>query len=186
DLPLLTFSAEKPGNYLLAMERNWSYITLDADKFEDYLREDGMEYIIAEREKLGETKKEGKERYSRYIKGLIQVGDSRDKTFAKNTALKLEIIPLKNPYSLKAGDTLGVQVLFEGKPLVGKTIFADNRDGEAISKKKLVTDALGKATVNVDRKGIWIVRLVFMRRCTKACEGADWESFWGAYSFGLK
>lgn len=186
DLPLLTFSAEKPGNYLLAMERNWSYITLEADKFEDYLREDGMEYIIAEREKLGETKKEGKERYSRYIKGLIQVGDRRDKTYAKRVGLRLEIMPLENPYSKKAGESLGVQVLFDGKPLVGKTIFADNREGDSLSKQKIVTDAQGKAIVKIDRKGIWLVRLVFMQRCTKACEGADWESFWGAYSFGVK
>jgi uncharacterized GH25 family protein len=186
DIPLFTFSAEKAGNYLLGLERNWAYITLEADKFDEYLREDGMEYIIAEREKLGESKKEGRERYSRFIKALLEVGDKRDKTFAKRIGLKLEIVPLENPYSKKIGDTLSFQVLFQGKPLKDKTIFADNRDGEAISKQKLKTDAHGKATIKLDRKGIWLVRLVFMQRCQKDCEGADWESFWGAFSFGAR
>lgn len=186
--PLFSFSAEKPGNYLLAMERNWSYITLEADKFEDYLREDGMEYIIAEREKLGESAKQGKERYSRYIKALIQVGGKNDATFGKRAGMRMrfEIIPLENPYSMKVGDSLPVQVFFQGKPLAGKTIFADNRDGDVISKQKLTTDKQGKASIKLDRKGIWLVRLVYMQRCAKDCEGADWESFWGAFSFGVK
>ena len=42
--PIYKFSAA-PGNYLLAMERNWSYIKIESQKFEDYLREDGIEYI---------------------------------------------------------------------------------------------------------------------------------------------
>src|SRR6188768_2450191 len=40
--PILSIAGERPGAYLLAMERGWSYITLDAEKFEEYLREDGM------------------------------------------------------------------------------------------------------------------------------------------------
>ena len=95
-MPIYNFSAEKVGNYLLAMERNWSYITLESNKFEDYLREDGMEYIIAERAKLGENQKEGRERYSRFIKSLLQVGDKRDDTYKKLIRLKLEIMPLEN------------------------------------------------------------------------------------------
>ncbi|HLA94373.1 MAG TPA: DUF4198 domain-containing protein [Pyrinomonadaceae bacterium] len=186
EMPLFTFASERSGNYLLGLERNWSYITLEPEKFDEYLREDGLEYILAERERLGESKKEGRERYSRYIKGLMQVGDKRDKTFAKRIGLKLEIVPLENPYSKKAGEELSFQVLFQGKPLKDKTIFADNRDGEAISKQKLKTDAQGKTTVKLDRKGIWLVRLVYMQRCPKDCEGADWESFWSAFSFGVK
>lgn len=183
--PLFSFSAQKSGTYLLAMERNWSYITLEPDKFEEYLREDGMEYIIAEREKLGETSKKGNERYSRFIKALIQVGEKRDKAFSRRTGMRFEIVPQANPYSLKVSDELSVQVLFEGKPLADKVLFADNRDGESISKQRVVTNVDGIAKVKLDRKGVWLVRLVFMQRCSKNCEGADWESFWGALSFGM-
>ncbi|MGD9627795.1 MAG: DUF4198 domain-containing protein [Pyrinomonadaceae bacterium] len=183
--PLLSFSALKSGTYLLAMERNWSYITLEPDKFEAYLREDGMQYIIAERQKRGEGEKEGKERYSRFLKVLIQVGDKRDKTFSQR-GLRLDIVPLRNPYSLKVGDQLSVQVLFEGKPLADKVLFADNREGNSITKQQLTTNADGIAKIDLDRKGVWLVRLVFMQRCTKHCEGADWESFWGALSFGMR
>lgn len=185
-MPVYTMPPSNAGSYLMAMERNWSYIKLGPKEFEDYLREDGMEYIIAERKKLGESQKEGRERYARFIKGLIQVGDKRDATFNQKTGYKLEITPYENPYSKKAGDNLRFQIIFNGKPLPNAVVFADNRDGEQISKVKLLTDKRGNATVKLDRKGTWLVRLVYMQRCKTDCAEADWESFWGAFSFGIK
>ena len=182
-MPVFNFTAEKTGNYLLAMERDWAFIKIESGKFEDYLREDGMEYIIAEREKLGESEKEGRERYSRYIKSLLQVGDKRDKTYKKQLGMKLEITPLENPYAKKIGDELQFQIVFEGKPLADRTIFADNRSSET---QKMTTDKNGIVTMKIDNSGLWLVRLVNMRRCAADCGEADWESFWGAFSFGVK
>jgi uncharacterized GH25 family protein len=184
--PIVIFSADQAGTYVLAMERGWSYITLEADKFEAYLKEDGMEYIIAERERLGETKKQGRERYSRFIKTILQVGANRTGNAKSRYGGRLEIVALDNPYAKKIGDTIQFQVFFGGAPIGSKTVFADNRDGEAISTQKLVSDKDGKVTVKIDRKGIWLIRLVHMQRCSRACGEADWESFWGALSFGVK
>lgn len=182
-LPIYNFSAEKSGNYLLAMERNWSYIKLDAQKFEDYLREDGMEYISAERAKRGETAKEGSERYSRFIKTLLQVGDKRDETYKKVLGLKLEVTPLENPYAKRVGDKLKFQVTFDGKPLANRTVFADNRASET---QRMTTDKNGQITIKIEKSGLWLVRLVTMQRCAADCGEAVWESFWGAFSFGVK
>lgn len=182
-MPIYTFSADEAGNYLLAMERNWSYIKLEAKKFEDYLREDGIEFIIAERAKLGETNKEGSERYSRYLKSLLQVGDRQNDVYKKSLGMKLEIMPLENPYSKKVGDKVKFQILFDGKPLADRTVFADNRNS---TTQKMKTDKNGKVTVKLDHSGLWLVRLVNMRRCPANCGEAVWESFWGAITFGVK
>lgn len=184
--PVVNFSADQAGTYVLAMERGWSYIGLDADKFEEYLNEDGMQYIVEERKRLGETKKQGRERYSRYIKTMVQVGANRTGNAKSRYGGRLEIVALDNPYSKKAGETMQFQVYFNGAPLASKTVFADNRDGDATSTMKLITDKDGKVSVKLDRKGIWLIRLVFMQRCLRACGDADWESFWGSLSFGLK
>ena len=183
-MPIYEFSAAKKGNYLLAMERNWSYIKLESQKFEDYLREDGIDFIVAEREKRGERAKEGRERYSRFIKSLLSVGDQRDDTYKKNLGLKLEITPLENPYAKKIGDKLRFRVLFDGAPLANRVVFADNRANR--DSQRLTTDKNGVITVNLNQKGLWLVRLVNMRRCAADCGDADWESFWGALSFGVK
>ena len=184
--PIFTFSSLKEGTFLLALERNWSYITLSPTDFENYLREDGMEYIITERRKLGETDKDGKERYSRYLKSLIQVGARRDRTFRRQVGLSLEIIPLENPYAKKRGDQLKIQILFRGKPLGNKTIFSDVRNGNDIETNRYETDSNGTAAVKLTTGGVWLIRVVHMERCPVACEGADWQSFWAAVTFGLK
>jgi uncharacterized GH25 family protein len=181
--PVYNFAPDKAGNYLLGIERNWTYIKLEPAQFEDYLREDGMEYIIAERAKLGESQKEGRERYSRFIKSILQVGDKRDDVYRKRLGMRLEIMPLENPYSKKIGDALQFQILFDGKPLAGKTVFAGNRDSET---QKLTTDKNGKFAIKIERGGLWLVRLVYMQRCATDCSEADWESFWGALSFGAR
>ncbi len=179
-MPIYSFSADRAGNYLLAMERNWSYIKIESKKFEDYLREDGMEYIIGEREKLGWQNKEGRERYSRFLKSLLQVGGKRDDTYKRLLGQKLEITPLENPYSKKVGDNLKFQILFDGKPLANRVVFADNRTS---ATQKMTTDKKGTISMKIDKSGLWLVRLVNMRRCASDCGEADWESFWAALSF---
>lgn len=52
----------------------------------------------------------------KYAKALIQVGD-KNNGFSYRCGFRIELIPLKDPYFLKAGEYLPVKVLFEGKPL---------------------------------------------------------------------
>ncbi|MBX7053571.1 MAG: DUF4198 domain-containing protein [Pyrinomonadaceae bacterium] len=184
--PIVNFSADQSGTYVLAMERGWSYITLEADKFEEYLKEDGLEDIVSERERLGETKKPGRERYSRYVKTMVQVGGNRTGNAKSRYGGRFEIVALDNPYSKKIGDTIQFQIFFGGATLGSKTVFADNRDGDVVTTRKFISDKDGRIAVKLDRKGIWLIRLVHMQRCLKACGDADWESFWGALSFGVK
>lgn len=183
--PAATVKVGAAGNYLIAMNRKPSLIKLEAAKFKSYLAEEGLETIIAERERRGESDSEGRERYSRNLKLLLQVGERHDDSYKRALGQRLEIIPQSNPYTLQHGDSLKVRVTFEGKPLAGAKIFAYNRNNEAVSEQAQRTASDGMATFKVDKSGEWLVRLVHMRRCEK-CADADWESFWGAYSFGMK
>jgi uncharacterized GH25 family protein len=181
--PVHEFSATAPGSTMLAMHRDWFHIRLAPAKFEAYLREDGIEYILEERKRRGESGKEGRERYSRYIKALLQVGTMLDDTYRRELGLKLEITPLANPYAKKVGDTLTFAVTFEGQPLAGRAVFADSRGS---ATQKMITDAQGRVTMRIAQPGLWLVRLVYMQRCQADCGEADWESYWGAFSFGAK
>lgn len=66
-MPVAQVTFKTAGNYLIAMERNWSAITLDAKKFTEYLRDEGLDSIVAQRDQSGEANKEARERYSRYL-----------------------------------------------------------------------------------------------------------------------
>ncbi|MEI9921249.1 MAG: DUF4198 domain-containing protein [Bacteroidota bacterium] len=99
----LTYKLDKEGTQLFAMTSNIAYIELDAKKFNEYLEEDGMEDILALRKKNNELEKHLVENYSRYAKLLVQTGNKTDDVYKRKLNLKVEIIPLSNPYSLKSG-----------------------------------------------------------------------------------
>lgn len=182
-IPVAKFNVGASGTYLVGMARNPVENILDAEKFTEYLREEDLKNIIAERAKLGETEKFGYERYSRFIKSLVQVGNVKDDTYKRLLNFKLEIQPLENPYSTKTGKLLPLKVLFDGKPLANHAVFSYNRAASKVYVQEYKTDANGVFRVKLDRKGFWLVRLVKMDRCSQNCEETDWESYWGSLSF---
>jgi uncharacterized GH25 family protein len=173
------------GDHLIAMERKPQTIKIEADKFTRYLEDEGLASIVARRETLGESKAEGRERYSRYLKTFVRCGGKPDVSFRRVVGHRLEILPQSDPTAGKVGDPLEVRVLFEGKPLAGVRVFAETRDGEArVQTQSVSTDSEGRATFDRKWEGTWLIRLVHMQRATKGDE-MDWESFWAAYTFGF-
>jgi hypothetical protein len=88
---------------------------------------------------------------------------------------------------MQAGDELRVRVDFDGVPLRQAAVFAAVRgaDGHAVTQS-LTTGDRGEATVKLTAPGLWIVRLVHLQRAPAGDAMADWESFWGACTFGVQ
>lgn len=110
-LPIVNRKVDFEGGGLFHLERDYSRIELPTPKFLSYLKEDGMEYILP---KVDPLKPIQKERYTRYIKCLVQSGDTyRDTLYKTITGQAFEIVLLHNPYLLKKGTTLKAQVFFQ-------------------------------------------------------------------------
>lgn len=122
DTNAIALKFENEGTHVLALETKNSFIALEAHKFNDYLKDDGIDNIYALREQKSEFNKPSKEFYRRCAKTLIQVGTKLDNTFKENTGMPLEIIPMQNPYCSKIDDKITVKVLFNGKLLSDKMI----------------------------------------------------------------
>ncbi|MCP9493582.1 MAG: DUF4198 domain-containing protein [Pyrinomonadaceae bacterium MAG19_C2-C3] len=181
-MPVANLSFEQAGTYLVTLERTPARNALDGEKFTTYLREEGLNDIIALRRKSGEATKEGREEYRRYLKTLIQVGKHFDDFHDKPIGFKLEITLRHNPYRMRAGDKLPVRVTFDGAPLAGVQVAAYNRQLKPLTAK---TNMRGEAVFALTKGGAWLVRLVYMRRCANCADGFEWESFWGSYSFAV-
>ena len=176
---------DNEGTHLLTMQSKNSFIGLEAAKFNEYLKDDGIDNIYALRQKNGEMNNPSRELYRRCAKTLIQVGDKMDKTFHENTGMPLEIIPFQNPYALKAGEMLTVQILFEGKPLINKEISTWQKTiKDKTIHQKLRTDKDGKAVITLDKNGQWMVSLVHMIPVINNPEG-NYQSYWGSLTFEL-
>ena len=187
-LPAARFTPARAGGHLVAMERNASFIELEAKKFETYLKDEGLERIVLDREKRDETEKPGRERYARCLKLYLAAGPvpAGDETYGRTVGHLLEIVPLRDPAALRPGDRLPVAVTFAGRPLADAAIGLLNRSGALTGAQRAKTDAAGRAEFVVWERGLWVVRLVHMIRAPAGDPQADWESTWGAYSFYVR
>ena len=75
---------------------------------------------------------------------------SWSKHFLQPAGLKMEIIPLQNPFTVKPGQTLPVEVNFDGKPLAGVDASYGVHGDQA---PKVKTSPDGKAQIPIQKTG---------------------------------
>lgn len=174
----LAFALNPPGTHLLALDSGGSLITLEAEKFNAYLKEEGLTNILELREGAGETLQPGKERYRRCIKTLLQVGGKSDDTWRTRTGQKLELVPLNDPAALRPGGKLNLLLLHEDRPLADALVRAWHRAGDNLTVIDVRTSPAGEAAFTLPFSGEWMFSTVHMARTRNDAE-ADWESLWG-------
>lgn len=180
---LLKIEPASPGVYVVAVETEPKLITLEADKFNSYLISDGLPHIYQLRRKEGVLDKPGRERYSKSPKAIVQVGAGGEGDPCRVLGLPLEIVPQRNPFALKVGDTLRVRVLFRGKPLANANLGWDVPGDSETPLGTVRTDARGEALVPISQLGLMTIRLTHMTRPKEA--EYEWESFWTTMTFRI-
>ena len=168
---------------MIALNNTNKHIELEADKFNDYLKEEGLDGVLAWRKAHNALDKKGREMYQRCVKTLLQVGKKHDEVYRQNTGMRLELIPQQNPYTTK--QSLTFQVLFDNKPIDKALVLVWQKGIEKPELRKLRTDKSGKVSFSFEPKGIYMVSTVHMVPYSKP-EEADWQSYWGSYTFGFK
>jgi uncharacterized GH25 family protein len=163
-------------------------VEVEAQKFEDYLKEEGLEWVVDERARKGQTEADGRERFHRCAKALLAAGgetkgDGTPAIFDMPLGLTLELVPRRNPYEIRPGGDLPLALLFRGKPAVNLLVVAMSKDDpeKAVSAR---TDARGLVTLRLAHSGFWLVKAVHMQ-AAPADAGVDWESWWASMTFDL-
>ncbi len=174
---------DQAGLHVAGYRSRHSYAQLGADKFESYLREEGLERVSAVRAEQGESDQPVREAFSRCAKALIQVGPVDARIPDRLLGFRLELLAELNPYTLKAGDELPVRLVFDGKPLAGALVVFMNRDDpdHPLSGR---TDENGRVASVLPTGGLWMVKTVHMVRAPRDLD-ADWESLWASLTFEL-
>jgi uncharacterized GH25 family protein len=167
------------GFVVVGYRSNPASLELPADKFEAYLKEEGLERVIEVRARRGDSEKPSKEIYSRCAKALLDAGGAGTSGFDRPLGFPLELVPEKSPKKLTPpGGSLPVRLLYEGKPLAGALVVGMNRDDPEKSLSAR-TDKAGRAVLALPRGGVWLVKAVHMVPAP-AESGADWESLWAS------
>lgn len=171
-----------PGLFVIGYHGQPSSITLEAPKFEAYLREEGLERVIALRAARGESALPGREIYSRCAKALVASGRTEKTSADRRLGLPLELVPEANPYEGRGGPT-AVRLLFRNQPLEGALVVALPKDAPE-KKVEARTDSAGRVVLELGAGRTWLVKTVHMVEAP-AGSGADWESLWASLTFEI-
>jgi len=176
--------AAAPGLLVIGYSSNPSMVEQPAGKFNQYLKEEGLEAIAALRAR-NESGAPARELFSRCAKSLVVAGPlGRTKLQGdRPLGFRLELVAGKNPYLLGAGEELPVRLTWENKPLAGALVVAINRLDPA-RKQAARTGADGRVKLKLHAGGMWLIKAVHMI-AAPAGSGAEWMSFWASLTFEI-
>ncbi|MDP2753902.1 MAG: DUF4198 domain-containing protein [Nitrospirota bacterium] len=120
--------------------------------------------------------------YYQFAKSLFAYSDA----VTKPIRMKFEIVPLKNPFTLKANELLPIKVLFEGKPLEGVTMKVMGTEEVKVAVKEVAkTDRDGVANIPFTGQGLQVI-LANYKIPTTDNPDADYFSYTTVLTLELK
>jgi uncharacterized GH25 family protein len=181
DTSELTVSTGESGTYVIGASLHPRELKLEAKEFNEYLSHDGIPDVLAARREARELDRPARERYSKHVKALVQVGDRRTDGYQTALGYPAELIPLDNPYALRLGDMFRVRVMIDGEPVANQLVTAGRRSGQ----RSVRTDSAGVARVRISSRGAWYVKFIHMRPAV-GDSTIDYESKWATLTFGVR
>lgn len=174
------------GTYAIGVSTRPNIIAMSGAQFHEYLKEEGLGRVIAERAKTGTMRDSVREQYAKNVKAIVQVGEARTASFSTPLGVAAELVPLDNPYAWKRGMALRFRALVDGAPTPGLTIVTGGRgpSGARLPRRELATGADGIVTLRPTGPGVWY--LTFIRIGPVTAADHSYESRWATITFQLR
>jgi Domain of unknown function (DUF4198) len=170
------------GLLVIGYRSNPSVVELTAEKFDQYVKEEGLEAAAALRARSGRSGG-ARDLFSRCAKSLVLSGAPQPRQGDRALGFTLELVAERNPYVLAGGQDLPVRLTYESRPLPGALVVAMNRSAPS-DKLSARSDKDGRVTFRLPRSGMWMIKAVHMIPARLETH-ADWESFWASLTFEL-
>ena len=183
----LDYSSGEAGTQVIGVSTKARVLAMSPDEFIAYLKHDGVPDTLTIFE-ANNTLAEVRERYSKHVRTIVQVGEEKSDTYATKLGYPVEIILDQNPYELRFGDDIGFQVLYDGKPVANQLVRASyegfhghDDSGGHINSYDMRTDENGRAGFLLNNKALWYISLIHMQKIDDP--DADYESNWATITF---
>ena len=193
NITCLRFNTGKSGAYVAGISIVPNMIELSANEFNEYLKHDGVLNVLEDRRKSQELNLPAKEKYSKHVKAIFQVGEKTSGNFAEILGYPIEFVPMENPYTLNENEILRVKLLKNGKPLRNHLVYVgfmqaghdyNSREDHHHAEMKLETNTDGIASLLISQHGHWYIRTIHMVRSNET--GVDYESNWATLTFEIR
>jgi uncharacterized GH25 family protein len=173
-----------PGLVVIGYRSNPSTVELTADKFNQYVKEEGLEAVAAITARRNPSAAVVRDMFFRCAKSLVLAGSPKEGQGDRRLGFTLELVAEQNPYAMHQGDPLPVRLTYEDRPLAGALVVAINRQHPS-DKVSARTDSNGRVRLRLPAAGMWLIKAVHMVPAPAGSD-ADWASFWASLTFELE
>jgi hypothetical protein len=185
DIPALDQPVADEGLAILVhVSNDFSLVYNKEGLFESFLAYEGLTPMLAEHRRRGLPMTGFRERYQRFAKALVRVGNGAGSD--RRLGLEFEWVLESTPAS---GSALRARLYWQGRPLPGAQARLFAAAGERVEERVLTTDGDGRIELSSPPAGrlmLNAVRLIALdpSRSDEA-NGAVWKSYWTSLSFAL-
>ena len=183
DEPAGTIRLAEPGLAIVGY-RSLDYpVSLDAAKFEDYLKEEGLEKISTARSKRGETEKPAREVFSRCAKALLDVGGAGTAGFDRPSASRSSFSRRRT--RTRSGPATRCRCACSST----ESRFPEPSSMRCFTARPRRPPRRGPAATGARpsdcrRPGFWMIKSVEMGPAPAGVD-ADWQSLWASLTFEM-
>jgi len=148
-------------------------LELTPKQVDEYFAEIDAPQWVRDTWKEMKSPKRWREIYVKHSKSFVRVGNAEnEQSWSKPVGMSLELVPEKDPTSLRVGDAFPLQVLKDGVPLSDFTVGIVRAGNVDIGFR--TTGADGRVSFPITKAGKWLLRGTQLRKSSKP--DADWES----------
>jgi len=105
----------RPGLLVVGYHSNPSIVDLTAEKFNQYLKEEGLDAIAALGARRNQTGVPTREMFSRCAKSLVLAGPVDTRQGDRSLGFPLELIAEQNPYSAAADEGVSFRLTYQNR-----------------------------------------------------------------------
>lgn len=171
----------EPGLHIIGYHSNPSAVELSAEKFNQYLKDEGLDAVAALRAQRNQFAAGAHEIFVRCAKSLVLLGPPSETQHDRVLGFPLELIAERNPYAPRNGQELPVRLMYENRPLAGALVIAMNKRNPS-AKLMARSDKTGHVRFHLPAGGMWLIKAVHMIPAP-AGSNAEWKSFWASLTF---
>ena len=187
DSPALQMRApSRDGLMVVAHQASPTVLTYkDWETFVGFTEHKDFTTALEDHVEAGYPKDSVRERYSRFSKALIAIGDGAGED--QDLGLEIEIVALSNPYAADFDNQMQVAVTYQDAPRADEQIEVFEKSPETEpTVTQYRTDADGNATFPVKPGMTYLIDSVVLRPAPDVAEtdrSPQWETLWASLTF---
>jgi len=179
DKPAVTLELEGRATWVAYTSNDFNIRFRDTEKFSNYLKDEGLEWVLQWYKDQNKGLKDATESYYRHAKALSWSGPEEPEWLNEPLGMRIELVP--DTGFLNCNQPARFRALYQGAPLEGHLVRRFRQGSEEVQQQRV--DAQGYVEFPAG-EGPFLLNVVHIEDASNPrAKGKDWVSDWASLTY---